>query len=86
MALNIPEFPGSDVQKSANKTKVVSSFSRHRSLGPWTKEILIVYAIITSEIIPSNLNVVTSFGHVIFAITTKARAAEGSLSQATRRW
>ena len=42
------------------------------------------YAVITNDVVTSNLNVVTSFGHVIVATTTKAHVAGGSLSHVTR--
>ena len=41
------------------------------------------YAVITNDIVTSNLNVVTSFGRAIVAITTKARVAGESLSHVT---
>ena len=41
-------------------------------------------AVITNDVVTSNLNVVTSFGHVIVAITTKVRVAEGSSSHVTQ--
>ena len=41
------------------------------------------YAVTTNDIVTSSLNVVTSFGHVIVATTTKARVAEGSLNHVT---
>ena len=42
------------------------------------------YAVITNDIAMSNLIVVTSFGLAIVAITTKARAVEGSLNHVIR--
>ena len=41
------------------------------------------FAVITSDIVTSNLNVVTSFGRAIVAITIKARVAGESLSHVT---
>ena len=42
------------------------------------------YAVITNDVATSSLNAVTSFGHAIVAITTKARVAEENLSHVIR--
>ena len=42
------------------------------------------HAVITNDVVTSSLNAVTSFGHAIVVITTKARVAEENLSHVIR--
>ena len=42
------------------------------------------YVVITNDVVTSSLNAVTSFGHAIVVITTKARVAEENLSHVIR--
>ena len=42
------------------------------------------YAITTNDVVLSNLNVVAGIGHVIVAITTRARVAGGGLRHVTQ--
>jgi hypothetical protein len=64
----VQNFPSSNVQ-TMNEATVPTGTQTETTTG---------YAVITNDIVMSNLIVVTSFGLVIVVITTKARAVERS--------